>query len=46
MISVIFEISKFQVVFLRLVFRKVGVDRVTEPQREIDIRYEFGLKVI
>ena len=38
--------SKFPIVFLRLVFGKVGVDRVTGPRREIDVRYESDLKVI
>ena len=45
--SVIFKAtSKFPIVFLRLIFEKVGVDRVTGPLRKIDIRYESDLKVI
>ena len=44
-VSAIFEtISKFLTVLVRLVLEKVGVDRFTGPQREIYIRYEFGLK--
>ena len=38
--SVIFETtSKYQIVILRLVFAKVGVDKVTRSLQEIDIRY-------
>ena len=37
--------SKLLIVFVRLILGKVGVDVVTGPQREIDIRYEFDLKV-
>ena len=37
--------GKFVIVFVRLILGKVGVDVVTGPQREIDIRYEFDLKV-
>ena len=45
--SVIFEItSKFLTDFVRLILGKVGMDGFMEPRREIDIRYEFGLKVI
>ena len=45
--SVIFETtSKFVIVFVRLLFRKVGVDIFTRPRREIDISYKFNLKVI
>ena len=45
--SVIFEaVNKFPIFFLRLVFGKVRVDRVTGSRREIDVRYEFYLKVI
>ena len=45
--SVIFETtSKLLIDFLRLVFGKVGADGVTGPRREIDIGYEFNLKVI
>ena len=43
----IFEaVNKFPIFFLRLVFGKVRVDRVTGSRREIDVRYEFYLKVI
>ena len=38
--------SKFPIVILRLVFGKMGVDGVTEPRRESEIRYESDLKVI
>ena len=38
--------SKFVIVFVRLTLRKVWVDRFTLPQREIDIRYIFGFKVL
>ena len=39
--SLIFETaSKFPIAFLRLVFGKAGVDGVTRPRREIDVRYE------
>ena len=34
------------IVFVRFLLGKVGVDRVTRPRREADIRYEFGLKII
>ena len=45
--SVIFEITcKFLIVFIRIILGKVAVDRYTRPQWEIDIRYEFGIKVI
>ena len=38
--------SKFLFVYVRLILGKVGVDRVTESRQEIDIRYEFHLKVV
>ena len=38
--------SKFPIVFVRLVLGKRGLDGVTWPQWEIDIRYKFDLKVI
>ena len=45
--SVTFETTgKFIIVFVRLILRKVGVDGVMGPQREIDIIYESELKVI
>ena len=45
--SVIFETtSKFPIVFLRLIFGKAGVDGVTEPRRETDVRYESDLMII
>ena len=45
--SLIFETtSKFLIVFVKLILGKVGVDGFTAPRREIDIRYEFDLKVI
>ena len=45
--SVTFETtSKFLIMFLRLILGKNGVDGVTGPRREIDIRYEFDLKII
>ena len=37
--------GKFLVIFVRLILGKRRVDKVTGPQREIDIRYEFDLKV-
>ena len=45
--SVIFEVtSKCLIVFVRLMLGKVKVDGFTGPRRKIDMRYEFGLKVI
>ena len=45
--SVIFKItSKYLIGFVRLILGKVGVDGFTGPRREIDMRYEFGFKVI
>ena len=38
--------GKFLITFVRLILRKVGVDGVMGPQREIDIIYESELKVI
>ena len=44
---VIFErTSKFVIVFVRLISGKVGVDGFTRARQEIDVRYEFGMKVI
>ena len=44
---VVFEItSKFLIVFVRLILKKVRVDVFTGPRREIDIRYEFSFKVL
>ena len=46
-ISVIFETrGKFLIVFVRLILGKKEVVGVTGPRRDIDIRYEFDLKVI
>ena len=46
-ISVAFKTtSNCLTVFVKLVLGKVEVDRFTGPRREIDIRYEFGLKII
>ena len=43
--SVIFKtLSKFLIVFVRLILEK-WFDGFTRPQREIDTRYEFDLKV-
>ena len=43
----IFQItSKFLIVFVRLILGEKRVDEVTGSQREINIRYEFDLKVI
>ena len=39
-------ISKFVIAFVRFIFGKVGFDELTRPGQEIDIRYEFDLKVI
>ena len=45
--SVIFKTTKkFLIVFVRLILGKKGIDGVTGPQREIDIRYEFNLNVV
>ena len=38
--------GRFLIAFVRLILRKVGVDGVMGPQREIDIIYESELKVI
>ena len=38
--------SKFLIVFVRLILRKVVVDGFSRPRQEIDIRYGFDLKVI
>ena len=38
--------GKFLIVFVRLKLGKVGVNRATGPQREIDNRYESNLKII
>ena len=38
--------SKFLIISVRLILGKNGVDGVTEPQREIDIRYGSDLMVI
>ena len=45
--SLIFETTrKLPIVFLRLVFGKVGVDGVNGPRRETDVRYESDLKMV
>ena len=44
--SVILETTSKFPFFLRLLFENVGVDGVTVPRREIDIRYESDLKVV
>ena len=45
--SVTFETTgKFLIIFVRLIFDKKRVDGVTGPRWEIDIRYDFGLKII
>ena len=36
--------DKFLIVFVRLILGKKGINGVTGPRREIDIRYEIGLK--
>ena len=38
--------GKFLIVFLRLILGKKGVGGVTGPRREIDIKYEFHLKIV
>ena len=44
--SVIFKTTgKLLIVFVRLILGKAGVNGFTEPRQEIDIRYEFDLKV-
>ena len=40
-----FETSKFPIVFVRLILRKVRVDRFTGPRRKIGGRYEFACRV-
>ena len=45
--SLIFETTrKLPIVFLRLVFGKVGVDGVNRPRREMDVRDESDLKMV
>ena len=45
--SVTFETAyKFPTDFLKLILGKVRADGFTRPQQKIDIRYEFGFKVI
>ena len=45
--SLIFETTrKLPIVFLRLVFGKVGVDGVNGPRQEMDVRYESDLKMV
>ena len=45
--SATFETAdKFLIVFVRLMFGKVGVDGFTGPWRESGIKYEFDLKVV
>ena len=45
--SVTFETTgEFLIVFVRLILGKVGVDGLTGPRRESDIRYEYDLKVV
>ena len=36
--------GKFLIVFVRLILGKKGINGVTGPRREIDIRYEIDLK--
>ena len=44
--SVIFKTTgKLVIVFVRLILGKAGVNGFTGPRQEIDIRYEFDLKV-
>ena len=45
--SVIFKTrGKLVIVFVTLILGKAGVSGFTGPRQEIDIRYEFDLKVI
>ena len=45
--SLIFETTrKLPIVFLRLVFGKVGVDGVNGTRQEMDVRYESDLKMV
>ena len=37
--------NKFPIAFVRIMLGKVGVDGVTWPRWEIDIRYEFDSKI-
>ena len=38
--------SKFVIIFVRLILGKFGFDGFAGFQQKIDVRYEFGLKVI
>ena len=38
--------GEFVIVFVRLVFGKLGVDGFTGPRRESYIRYECNLKIV
>ena len=38
--------NKFQIVCVRLILEKVGVNRYTRSQREIEIGYEFDFSLI
>ena len=38
--------SKFPIVFVSLILGRVRFDVISGPRREIDISYEFDLKVI
>ena len=37
---------KFYLFFFKLILGKVRVDEFTRPRQKIDVRYEFGFKVI
>ena len=39
-------VNKFVTVSVRLILPKIGVDRFTGSQREIDIRYEFNFELL
>ena len=38
--------GKFLIVFVKLILGKKELTELTGPRREIDMRYEFDLKVI
>ena len=39
-------IGKFSIIFVKLILGKKGLTELTGPRQEIDIRYEYDLKVI
>ena len=44
---VIFQTTdEFVIVFVTLILGKVGIEKFTGQRRQIDSRYEFGLKTV